>query len=73
MYSCRYAVITLFHEEKVQQNSPFQFQCLWEVKGLLSIKIVENLCTGFNSSSAPPAELCFSVRVAKRSVKIPIL
>lgn len=28
IYSHRYAVVMLFHERRVQQNSPFQFQCL---------------------------------------------
>lgn len=55
--SCRCTNIMLLHGWRVPKNTPFQFQCLKEVTDLLSIKIAENLCTGFNSSSAPLAEL----------------
>lgn len=57
IHSCRCTNIMLLLGWRVQKNTPFQFQCLWEVKGLLSIKIIEYLCKGFNSSSACLAEL----------------
>lgn len=57
IYSCRCTNIKLLHGWRVPKNTPFQFQCLKEVSGLLSVKITENLCTRFNSSSAPLEEL----------------